>query len=129
MNTEVNTQVNTQVNTPTSGKAASAASPTPRVSFQPRVDVYETEAAWILLADLPGVAAEAVKLHTERDTLTLSAVGQALDAAVVGWRREFQLPRGTAVDQIAADLRHGVLTLTLPKGQEIRPRQIPVQSR
>lgn len=97
------------------------------VTFQPRVDIYEGEDDWLLLADLPGVEPADVHVKTERDTLELAATGVGLDGTRIAFRRSFQLARGTAVDAIRAELKDGVLTLTLPKAAEVRSRAIEVK--
>lgn len=100
----------------------------PRVVFQPRVDVYEGDGDWMILADLPGVQPGDLKVSTEASELRIIAAGLALDGATpVEWRRAFQLPRGTAIESIAAVLKDGVLTLTLPKAAELRSRSIEVR--
>lgn len=100
----------------------------PRVVFQPRVDVYEGDSDWMILADLPGVQPADLKVSTEASELRIVAQGLALDGATpVEWRRGFQLPRGTAVEAIAAVLKDGVLSLTLPKAAELRSRSIEVR--
>lgn len=89
----------------------------------PPVDVVETPDAFVFRFDLPGVRREDVTLHLEDDLLRLDAEVPA-DAAAPGdvlyheveiarYRREFRLAEAIDADAARADLRHGVLTLTL----------------
>lgn len=98
----------------------------------PAVDIYETEEALTLVADLPGVARDALELGVDHEILTIEGRIEA-DAASVAYRefaggyyRRFQLPDNLDLDKIGADMRHGVLTVTLPKAAAARPRRIEV---
>ena len=112
-----------------SARPTAPARPAPAriLNVQPRVDIYEGQDDWLLLADLPGVEPGGVQVQAERDELRLTATGSALDGSTVQLRRAFQLARGTAVDQIRAELKDGVLTLTLPKAAEVRSRAVEVK--
>jgi HSP20 family protein len=83
----------------------------------PPVDVFETESAITLLADLPGVSREQLTLRVDGETLLLEATATASG------------PDGMQLDaaRIEANLREGVLRLTIPKAEEARPRKIEVQ--
>jgi HSP20 family protein len=105
--------------------------------FEPPVDIYETADALILRADIPGAAPDDVQTHLEDNLLTISAKHQSTEG---NWRpvyqeytaghyvRQFRL--GQQIDQanIAAELRDGVLTLTLPKTDTAKPRRIQVKA-
>lgn len=105
--------------------------------FEPQVDIFETDAALVIQADLPGVEAGDVETHLENNLLTITA---PLPVRNDGWRpvyaeyaeghfqRQFRL--GQRIDQakISAALKDGVLTLTLPKVDSARPRRIQVQA-
>ena len=89
----------------------------------------------MVLADLPGVAKEALDVRVDNHVLTIR--GQARhgvpgevvyrEYALVNFFRQFELSEKVDQSQITADLKSGVLTLTLPKAQEAKPRQIEVQ--
>ena len=79
--------------------------------------------------DLPGVRKEDLQVDAEGDRLTISAerkigFGEAQQTAAV--RRSLTLPSDIANDKIAAALLDGVLTLTLPKREESKPRQLKI---
>jgi HSP20 family protein len=91
-------------------------------------DVYEDDAAYMAVLDLPGVKKEDVKLDLVERTLTVSAERrrQQADAPVQALQRSFTLPKDVSTEAITAKLEEGVLTLTLPKAVEARPRSINV---
>jgi HSP20 family molecular chaperone IbpA len=105
--------------------------------FEPPVDIFETEEALVVRADLPGVRPEDVQTTLKDNLLVISATVQPPDPR---WRpvyteyqvghfiRQFRL--GQQIDQgkISAQMKEGVLTLTLPKADHARPRRIQVQA-
>jgi HSP20 family molecular chaperone IbpA len=103
----------------------------------PPVDVFETESAITLLADLPGVQRDKLQVRVDGDTLvveaTASTAGPENLQLVVGeaqyptYRRQFTLSRELDTGRIEAQLRDGVLRLTIPKAEEARPRRVQVQ--
>lgn len=103
----------------------------------PPVDVFENESSITLLADLPGVAREQLQVRVDGDNLVLEATASTTgpeDMELVygelqcpSYRRQFTLSRELDTARIEAQLRDGVLRLTIPKAEEARPRRIPVQ--
>jgi HSP20 family molecular chaperone IbpA len=101
----------------------------------PPVDIYETADGLLVKADLPGVAREGLDVRVENSLLTIR--GKAAHAApgdpvyqeygLVNFFRQFELNERVDQSKISADLKHGVLTLTLPKAEEAKPRQIEVK--
>lgn len=99
------------------------------------VDIYETPQELVLLADLPGVHRDDLEVRVEDGVLTIqgrprpAASGRlvAQEFELAPYFRQFEL--GEVIDQarIAAELKHGVLTLHLPKVQPARPRRIEVR--
>ncbi len=111
--------------------------PLDRPVVSPRVDVFESDADILLLADVPGAAEGGVRLTWERGQLTLEApseLGEApgtLLAAEFGdvlYRRSFVLPKGIDADAISAELSSGVLRIRLPKLPAAQPRRIKVEA-
>jgi len=98
----------------------------------PAVDIFETEEALTLVADLPGVGKENLQIGVEKDILTIEgpatiggeAFYREFDAA--GYYRRFQLPDNLDIGKIVAELKDGVLTVSLPKAAAARPRRIEV---
>jgi HSP20 family molecular chaperone IbpA len=104
--------------------------------ISPPVDIYETREGLVVKADLPGVAKEGLDVRVENNLLTIH--GEAAHAApgdpvyreygLVNFFRQFEL--NDKVDQlkISAELKHGVLTLNLPKAEEAKPRKIEIKA-
>ena len=103
----------------------------------PPVDVFENESSITLLADLPGVTRDQLQVRVDGDTLVLEATAATSgpenmqlvygEAQCPAYRRQFTLSRELDTTRIEAQLRDGVLRLTLPKAEEARPRRIQVQ--
>jgi HSP20 family protein len=105
--------------------------------FEPDVDIYETEDALVVSADLPGVSAQKITTDVRDNLLTLTAQVQPVDArwkplyreyAVGNYTRQFRLGQQIDQSRITAELKDGVLTLTLPKAERNRPRRIEVKT-
>jgi len=108
-----------------------------RRTAAPPVDIYENADELLVIADMPGVAQDAISISLDKMELTidgrrtpengagsyLAAEGESLD-----YRRSFLLPQGIDADKIAAELRHGVLRVRLPKSAALKPRQIEVKA-
>lgn len=104
----------------------------PRVSWEDAGDHLS------IVLEVPGFAEADLKVEVVRDAVTIS--GERRSVAPEGYRtlrrergtlsftRSYGLPVPVAADQVTATLKNGVLTLTLPKHTEVRPRSIPVQS-
>jgi HSP20 family protein len=130
-----NPQGNTPNNTSGNGNGANAqadargqaaARPQRARVVTPPVDVFEGPEAILVLADLPGVAADALTIRLEKDELSVQ--GQRTDLAEpVEYRRVFAIPSDVDGEGIGAELSRGVLKLTLPRKASAKPRQIPVR--
>jgi HSP20 family molecular chaperone IbpA len=104
----------------------------------PRVDVIEDSAGITLLADLPGVAKDALELKVEGTSLTLEGqirldAPQGMGAVFAEvrasrYRRGFTLSRELDSAAIDAQLKDGVLKLRIPKLAEAQPRRIEVRA-
>jgi HSP20 family protein len=102
----------------------------------PPVDVYENESGITLLADLPGVSRERLGVRVDGDSLVIEGTtenpGPENLELVYGevqygaYRRQFTLSRELDASRIEAQLKDGVLQLTIPKAEEARPRRIQV---
>lgn len=103
--------------------------------YSPAVDIYESATALVLIADMPGVSADNVSIDVHDNQLTVRGTVPAQDEkerpllkeyGVGDYFRQFTL--GKAIDQskIEASMKDGVLTLTLPKADALKPRKITV---
>jgi HSP20 family protein len=91
----------------------------------PAVDVVEDDQKLELHADVPGVKQEDLDIQVEKDVLTIK--GERKGQRLAGtFSRAFTLPKHVDVEKIAASLKDGVLTLTLPKRPEAQPRAIKI---
>ena len=105
--------------------------------YIPSVDICESEEALILEADMPGVAPESVSIEVKDNQLTLrgtvGAVGEnermlLQEYGVGDYYRQFSLGRAIDQSKIEAGMKDGVLTLTLPKAESVKPRKIVVKT-
>lgn len=95
----------------------------------PAVDIYETAEGLVLLADLPGVAEQNLSIEVARGILTLEAtVATRQDEAGKNYYRQFRLPERLDTDAGSAQLKDGLLTLSLPKVAEVQPKRIAVKT-
>lgn len=103
--------------------------PMPFSLSTPAIDVVETDKAWTITAELPGMTAKDIELTVSSDTLMLSgekkeereetAENVRISERRYGsFRRSFDLPRGAEVSRIDAKFEKGVLTVTVPKTAE-----------
>jgi HSP20 family protein len=105
-------------------------------TFVPRVDIYETNDALFLIADMPGVDDKTVDVELEKNILTIS--GRVEDGKVkdynlvfseyeVGdYERTFTLSDEIDRDKIKATVKQGVLRLELPKAEKVKPKKIMI---
>lgn len=102
-----------------------------------RVDIREDANSVILQADIPGIEQKDIKVHVEDNKLTLSGerlfedeqereAYHRVERAYGQFNRTFQLGESTDVEKIQAAYQNGVLTITLPKRDEAKPRSIEV---
>ena len=106
--------------------------------WSPPVDILETENELVLRADLPDVKLDDIDIRVEN--LTLSLRGERRfekEESVKGYHRiersygsfvrTFTLPPTVDPEHVAAEYRNGVLTVTLPKKEAAKPRQVKVE--
>jgi len=106
-------------------------------SWAPAVDIYETEHELVVKADLPDVDAKDLDIRVENNILTIRGdrkfekqVGEEnylrVERAYGAFSRSFSLANTVNSEAIKADYQDGVLTLTIPKREEAKPKQIKV---
>lgn len=107
-------------------------------SFHPAVDISEDKDAFVLRAELPGVAKENINVEVKNNRLVLSGKKEAVDLGEDGqshhvesrlgaFSRSFELPRNVKADAIEAAFKDGVLTLRVPKADEAKPKAIEIR--
>ena len=104
--------------------------------YVPRVDVRENAEAFVVVADLPGADEKSVEATVQKRVLTIEGWTQ-LDKPQGGeelgrefgagrFRRDFALPDAVDPERIQARAKNGVLTVTIPKKEEVKARKIQV---
>ena len=101
----------------------------------PAVDIYETEEGLTLLADMPGVDKDGVDIRVEDGLLTISGRCSHEETShfdykeydLLNYWRQFSLSEDVDVEKITANLKHGVLTLGLPKAEKAKPKKIDIK--
>jgi HSP20 family molecular chaperone IbpA len=111
--------------------------PRSEAALLPPVDVIEDSTGITLRADLPGVPKDKLKLQVESGTLTIEGdvsipMRESMEATYVEvdvprFRRAFTLSKELDTAKVSADLKHGVLTLRIPKAEHAQPRRIDVK--
>jgi len=104
-------------------------------TITPPVDIFETQEGLIVIADIPGVSKDGIDVRVENDILTITGTvsaelpGESVrrEYELANYFRQFQLSDKVDVEKISAELRHGVLTVHLPKPEAQKPRQIDVK--
>lgn len=105
--------------------------------FSPALDVVEHENEYVVSVDLPGVKQSDMDVSVANNVLTIKGSKKGEDESKKGtffrkesWEGSFQrtlsLPRGVDTGKIDAKMNNGVLMVTLPKQDEVKPRQIAV---
>jgi HSP20 family protein len=101
----------------------------------PPVDIYETDNALAVIVDLPGVQNNDVDIRVDQDILTIKGKvhyeppkDQILgEFNLLDFFRQFQLNDEVDQEKISAESKNGVLTITLPKAEKSKPKQIKVK--
>ena len=102
----------------------------------PEVDIFETKEGYLLEAEMPGVSKEGLEVTLEGAQITLVGhrrheefPGQTLfrESRPADFRRVFELDPAIDTAKIVARMEQGVLKMTLPKSEEVKPRRITVE--
>ncbi len=107
-------------------------------AWVPPVDILEEADAIRIMAEVPGIDPKDVKISVEGNVLTIHGTKQQIAEERTGrvhryertygaFERTFTLPATVDANNIKAGYEHGVLTVTLPKVEQAKPRQIAVQ--
>ncbi|MFQ5946938.1 MAG: Hsp20/alpha crystallin family protein [Anaerolineae bacterium] len=111
----------------------------PSLSGTLAIDIYETDEAVVVKTAVPGVDPDNIDITLQGDTLTIAGEAEA-DEEVKGERyirrerrygsfsRSVALPSGVVADKAEAQFEDGMLTLTLPKAEETKPKSIKVKT-
>jgi len=104
--------------------------------WSPPVDLFETEDCYVVTVELPGLARDDVQIEAQEDRLVLSGLRPVPSVAPQrchqierghgAFSRTFVFAHPIDVDRITADVRQGVLTITVPKKRHTNSRRIKV---
>lgn len=103
----------------------------------PLVDIEETKDDFIIYAELPGVSKDDVKISLADDTLTLSGEIKApekkderkfhrVERSYGKFQRSFYVPMPIQGEKVKANFKDGILTVKLPKKEEVKPKEISI---
>ncbi len=106
--------------------------------FTPAFEVKESQDAYLFKADLPGIKEEDLELSLTGNRLTISGKREeekreederyyAYERSYGSFSRSFTLPEGVDPEHAEADLSNGVLTVSIPKRPEVKPKKIEVK--
>ena len=106
----------------------------------PAIDMYQTDDEIVVKASLPGIKADEVQINITGDVLTLKGeVKHEEEKNDKAWhireqrwgsfQRSVALPTNVVSDKAKAEFENGILTITLPKAEEVRPRTITVNAK
>lgn len=109
-----------------------------RVDFVPRVNVQDSEHKLRLIFEVPGMEKKDFKVTVKDNLLTVSGERDfkseektnnfvRTEIRTGQFSRSFTLPNTVHADQIEADYKNGMLEITLPKKEEVKPREIEVK--
>ena len=123
-----------------SGFPFGAGNGTLTAAWTPAVDVFEDKDAVKIVAELPGVTQEDVKISLENQTLTVRGEKRQVaeektervhryERTYGAFERTFALPGTVDADRIEAAFAVGLLTVSLPKVERARPRQIEIRTK
>ena len=101
----------------------------------PKVNIHETTDGYVLEAEMPGVNKSGLEVTIEGTALTilgrrqpeeLKAEALYRESRNLEYRRRFELDPAIDEDKISAQMNQGILTLTLPKAERVKPRQVAI---
>jgi HSP20 family protein len=108
-----------------------------RVEFvTPAVNIFETKDGYVVEAEMPGVTKDGLEVTLEGNEITIlghrtpdPTAGQVVfsECANADFRRGFEMDPAIDSARISAKMNQGVLTLTLPKSERVKPRKISVE--
>jgi len=106
--------------------------------WMPAVDIRETADSLLLVAELPGMTREDVQITLENNVLSIAGErkfekdvkGESyhrLERTFGTFARSFSLPANVKTDKVEAVFKDGILTVTLPKVEEAKPRRVEIK--
>jgi len=105
--------------------------------WRPSVDLSETENTYEVKAEMPGMKKEDIKVEVKENVLTLTGEKKhetkddkknfhRLERVYGRFQRSFRLPKEVKSGEIKAKYRNGVLTIEIPKAEEMKPKEVAI---
>ena len=112
----------------------------PGANLVPAIDMYETDNEMVVKAAIPGVEAKDLDINITGDTLSIKGETKSekeekkenyyyQECRYGTFTRSITLPAGVETDKSEANLENGILTLTLPKAESVKPKAIKVKAK
>ena len=128
---EMNRLLSSFFDTPTTGNGTSTR------RWVPAMDLVETDADFVLTADLPGMTEGEVSIEVERNVLTISGERKTeheakkdgyyrIERSAGAFARSLTLPDGVDAERVTASFANGVLDIHIPKPAQARPRRVQI---
>lgn len=106
-------------------------------TWSPSIDIYETENAIVLSAELPGVDEKNLEIKVENKSLSIKGERKLeketkeenyhrIERSYGSFYRSFTVPNNVNLDKIEAEHENGVLKITMPKKPELKPKTIKI---
>ncbi len=107
-------------------------------TWKPAVDILEEEDVYVAKVELPGVSKDDVKITMQDNVLTIRGEKKGekkgkeenmhrVERFYGSFQRSFSLPTSVKSDKIEAEYKDGILTINMPKAEEVKPKQIEVK--
>lgn len=104
-------------------------------TYMPRFDIWEGQDELLLYGDMPGVSVEDLDIRFENRELSIHGKVHARhhgdyvlgEYGIGDFYRTFTVGEAIDAEKISAEMKHGVLTLHLPKSEKVKPRRIAVK--
>ncbi|NQV37504.1 MAG: Hsp20/alpha crystallin family protein [Candidatus Marinimicrobia bacterium] len=107
-------------------------------NWNPNVDIQETNDEYIVTADLPGLKKKDINISLKENTLSISGERNVeskdekknhyrMERGFGQFNRSFRLPDEILEDKISANFKDGVLTVEIPKAEEVKPKEIEIK--
>lgn len=97
---------------------------------QPAVDLFEDDHNFYARFELPGISKDSIDLELENAVLTISSQEETTEDAAVArtrFERSISVPDGVDLEKVSAEMKDGILTVSMPKAEVHKPRQISVK--
>jgi HSP20 family protein len=131
LQSEMNRLFNTFLDAPPPGNGGAVR------RWVPAMDLVETEDAFVLRADLPGLDENDIAIQLENDVLTVSGDRKAehehsgegyyrVERATGAFARSLTLPDGVDPEAVSASFDKGVLEIRIPKPEQVKPRRVEI---